>query len=109
MNCWERITLSKSTEMRKVSNNMSPAILNGIFTSRATPYNLRNPVSFRMPKIYSACNVTETLSHLGPKIWELSTTGFKGSLYHLVILDQKPKNGLHLIAPADYAKNVYIN
>ena len=29
-----------ATEMYKVFNNMSPTILNGIFASRATPYNL---------------------------------------------------------------------
>ena len=26
------------------------------------------------------------------------------SLYHLVILNQKPKDGLYLIVPTDYAK-----
>ena len=37
---------------------------------------------------------------------ELSTTANKGSLYHLVIFNQKSKNGLHLIVPADYEKNI---
>ena len=57
--------------MYKVSNNMSPTILNDIFASRTTLYNLRNPVSFKMRKIYSVYNGTETLFHLGPKIWSL--------------------------------------
>ena len=35
-------------EIYKVSNNISPTILNNIFESRATPYNLRNPVSFKI-------------------------------------------------------------
>ena len=47
---------------------MSPAILNYIFTRKATLYNLRNPVSFKIQNIYSVCNGTETLSHLGPNI-----------------------------------------
>ena len=57
-----------ATEMYKVSNNMSPTILNDVFASRATPYNLRNPVSFKMRKVYSVYKGTETLSHLGPKV-----------------------------------------
>ena len=60
-----------ATEMYKVSNNMSPAILNDIFVSRATPYNLRNPVSFKMRKVYSVYNGTEILSHLREKIWSI--------------------------------------
>ena len=50
---------------------MSPTILNDTFASTATTYNLRNPVSFKMRKVYLVYNGTETLSHLGPKIWSL--------------------------------------
>ena len=34
--------------MYEVSSNMPPIIYNEIFASSATPYNLRNPVSFKM-------------------------------------------------------------
>ena len=54
-----------------VSNNMSPIIINNIFASKATPYNLCNAVSFRIEKVYSVYNDTESLSHLGLKIWSL--------------------------------------
>ena len=57
--------------MYKVFNNMSPAILNDIFASRDTPYNLRNPTSFKIQKVYSVYNGTVTLSHLELKIWSL--------------------------------------
>ena len=53
--------------MCKESNNMSATILRNIFASIATPYNLRNPVSFKIPKVHSVYNNNETLSHLGPK------------------------------------------
>ena len=46
---------------------MSPTILSNIFASRVIPYNVRNPVSFKMPKGYSVYNVTKTLSQLGSK------------------------------------------
>ena len=54
---------------------MFPTILDDIFASRATPYNLRNRISFKMRKFYSAYNDAEALSHLGPEIW--STRGNK--------------------------------
>ena len=56
MSCWKRITVSihhknlqaLATEMYKVSNT-SPTILRDfLFASRATPYNLQNPVSFKI-------------------------------------------------------------
>ena len=43
-----------------------------MFCPRATPYNLRNPVSFKMRKVCSVYSGNETLSHLGPKIWSLT-------------------------------------
>ena len=67
-----------ATEMYKVSSNMSPAILNDTFASRDTPYNLRNPVRFKMQKDCLVCNGTETQYHMKYSI-----------LYHLVILNKK--------------------
>ena len=69
MNFWKRVTISVhhktlqalATEMYKVSNNMSSSIINDIFASRATPYNLPNPVSFKMRKVYSVYNGTKTI------------------------------------------------
>ena len=49
-----------ATEMYKVSNNMSPAILNDIFAS-----------SFKIRKVYSVYDGIETLTNLGPKIYEV--------------------------------------
>ena len=78
MNCCKRITLFKSIiktlqalvmEMYKLSGNVSSTILNDISAPRATPYNLRNPVRFKIQKVQSACNSSETLSHLQLKIF----------------------------------------
>ena len=49
-------------EMYKTSNNMSPTILDDVFPPRATPYNLRNPVSFKIEKAHSVYNGAETQS-----------------------------------------------
>ena len=48
---------------------MSPTTLNDTSAPRANPYNLCNLVSFKMRKVHSVYNGTETLSHLGPKMW----------------------------------------
>ena len=115
MNSWKRITLvsihhknveALATEMYKVSN-MSPTITNNIFATRPTSYNLRNQtasVNFKMRKVYLFYNGTETLSHLGPKIWSLVPLEIKQSV-SLGDFKSKVKNWTrpHLIVPADYA------
>ena len=53
------------TELYKVKGNMAPEILNQIFQNRTSSYNLRINSSFA---VYHG---TESLSFLGPKIWEL--------------------------------------
>lgn len=62
---------SLARERYEISNNISPTVLSYIFEPRSTPYNLCNPVGFKMWKVHSVCNCTENLSHLGPKIWGL--------------------------------------
>ena len=57
--------------MYKVSNNIPSTILDHFFASRGTTYNLRNAVNFEMRKVCSVFNGTETLFHLGSKIWSL--------------------------------------
>ena len=60
MNCWKKITVSilnehlqtVAIEKYKISNNMSPAILNNIFARSATPYNLHNPANLKMRKVH---------------------------------------------------------
>ena len=73
--------------MYKVSNNVPFTILRDIFTSGATPYNLLTQFVLKCKNILS---FTEILSHLAPTVWSLVTQEI-GSLYYLVILNQKLK------------------
>ena len=59
-----------ATEMFKISNNLSPDIMKEIFQKRIVPYNLRSENSFMSRQVNSAYHGTESLSFLGPKIWE---------------------------------------
>ena len=57
-------------EMLKISNNLSPNIVKEIFQKRIVPYNLCSENSFMSRQVNSVYHGTESLSFLGPKIWE---------------------------------------
>ena len=58
--------------MFKVSNDLSPVLINDIFKLRGEQtYNLRKLSQFYRPKVNSIQNDTKRLSFLGPKIWDL--------------------------------------
>ena len=59
-------------EMFKVSNGLSPVLMNDIFKLRGEQtYNLRELSQFYGPKVYSVYNGTKSVSFLGPLIWDL--------------------------------------
>ena len=68
-----------ATEMYKVKNQMAPDILDDIFVNRTLSYNLRNNSSFSIRQVHSVYHGTESLSFLGPKIWELVPEDIKNS------------------------------
>ena len=68
-----------ATEMFKISNNLSPDIVKEIFQERFVPYNLRRNNSFTSRQVNSAYHGTESLSFLGPKIWDLVPLEIKES------------------------------
>ena len=57
--------------MFKIKKYMAPEFLNEIFQKRALPYNLRRNSNFSSRQVHSVYHGTESLSFLGPKIWEL--------------------------------------
>ena len=60
-----------TTELYKVENNMDLEIVNEVFQKRTLSYNLRANSNFYTRPVDSIYNGTESLSFLGPKIWEL--------------------------------------
>ena len=58
-------------EMFRIKNNMAPEFLNEIFQNRVLVYNLRRNSNFSRRQVNSVYHGTESLSFLGPKIWEL--------------------------------------
>ena len=44
-----------------------------------SPYNLRSNNLFKSRRVNSVCHGTESVSHLGPKIWDLAPNEIKKS------------------------------
>ena len=60
-----------ATERFKVYKNLSPAIIVNLFHVRQNDYNLIHDSYFAIPNVKSVYHGTESLSNLGPKIWNL--------------------------------------
>ena len=60
-----------ATEMHKISNGLSTPLMKDIFPINRNPYNLRQNSQFSRPRINTVYHGTESISNLGPKIWDL--------------------------------------
>ena len=60
-----------ATEMFKIHRGLSPEILRQTFVPRTSLYNLCRNDTFEKRKVHSIFHVTESLSFVGPKIWDL--------------------------------------
>ena len=60
------------TEFYKIKNVLSPEIFTGIFARETeSHYNLRWCNDFRIPSIHTVYHGSESISFLGPKIWNI--------------------------------------
>ena len=58
--------------MCKVANNIVPTvIISELFSSSNVKYSLRSGSQFHQPSAYTVWNGQETISYLGPKIWNM--------------------------------------
>ena len=57
--------------MYKVKHNLAPAIMQDVFPESTNPYNTRQGGdSFKTRNVKTVHYGTETLAHLGPRIWQ---------------------------------------
>ena len=74
----ERNVKILGTEILKVSKNLAPPQIHEIFKLKDQPqYNLRYNSLFSRPLVKSVYKGTESLSFLGPKIWDILTDTYK--------------------------------
>ena len=66
-----------ATEIFKTKNGYNPPLMNEIFRFLEPSYNLRNSNSLQRTNVKTVKYGTETLSWLGPKIWQLLPTDYK--------------------------------
>ena len=66
------------TEMYKLAKGISPTIMQVILRFRnSSIHNLRSQNTFEIPFRNSVYNGTESISYLGPKVWELVPDNLK--------------------------------
>ena len=85
------------TEMYKIKNNLSPTLMYDVFKVSSNPYNTRRGEdSFKTRNVKSVKYGTETLSYLGPLIWqevpEYIRQEAKFMTFHKLIKQWRPKN-----------------
>ena len=68
-----------ATEMFKIHRGLSLEILRETFVSKTSSYNLRKNDTFEKHKVHCVYHGTESLSFLGPKIWDLVPAEWKQS------------------------------
>ena len=65
--------------MLKTHRGLSPEILRETFVSKTSSYNLRRKNAFEKRQVHSVYHGTESLSFLGPKIWDFVLVELKQS------------------------------
>ena len=68
---YTRNLLTLATKMFKVYKNLSPAIIADLFHVWQNNYSLRHDSHFTIPNVKSVYHGTDSLSNLGPGIWNL--------------------------------------
>ena len=86
-----------ATEMYKLVNNLSPTIMNRAFKLKSDScYNLRQILQFSRSLVKSVYHGTESISYLGPKIWDILPDDYKTiqnlDTFKIKIKKWKPEN-----------------
>ena len=95
-----------ATEIFKVYKNLSLTILAEIFRARQNNYNLRHSSFYSIPYAKTVYHGSESLSNLGPKIWNLVPSTLK-KLDNVNSFKTHIKNGNLKTVHVGYVKLVY--
>ena len=68
-----------ATEIYKTVSGLAPIIMNTIFEIKDIEYNLRNKINFKSRRINSVRYGIDSLTSLGPKIWNIVPQDLKKS------------------------------
>ena len=88
-----------ATELYKFVNGLSPKLVGDCFKlNNVTVYNTRNRSTFYSRPVRTVLHGTESLSRLGPKIWELVPSDIK-NLSTLTAFKKAIKQWKHVACP----------
>ena len=87
-----------ATEMFKVFKNLTPPVVADLFAVRQNNYNLKHRSYFSIPNVKSVYHGSESLSNLGPRIWNLVPDALLKQLDDINSFKTDIKNGNLLIA-----------
>ena len=83
-------------EIFKIKNNIAPEILTEMFPQKESNYSLRNSAALQGRSIETVMYGSETISSLGPKIWDILPTELNKfvspTLFKKKIRESVPKN-----------------
>ena len=82
---------------------MSPDILRELFIPKISSYNLRRSNTFKRCQVHSVYHGTESLSFLGPKIWDLVPLELK-QLESLEVFKLKIKKWIPFECPCRFCR-----
>ena len=68
-----------ATEIFKVNNNIAPEIMKEPFAPKISPYDLHNNNLFKRRRVNYVWQWIQSVSYLGPKIWDLVPSEVKES------------------------------
>ena len=97
-----------ATEMFKVYQSMSPLIFSELFRRRDVCYDLGSNSNFAVPNVKSVFHGSESISFLGPKIWDIVPLELKEltslNVFKKGINNWQPKN-----CPCNLCKQYVLN
>ena len=94
-------------EMFQIKHGQSPDIVSNIFTQTTQHYNFRQNQDFRISSVKSVYHSSESISYLGPKIWEIVPAKIKETNF-LNSFKIEPVSGYHKVVHADFASNILV-
>ena len=99
----QKNTQALAIMMCKVANNIAPTvIISELFSSSNVKYSLRSGSQFHQPSAYTVWNGQETISYLGPKIWNMVPEEMKQN--SSLFAKEKLSNGSPKTVRAGYVK-----
>ena len=97
-----------ATEIYKAKNNLCPSLVQNLFKVTEPQYNFRRHTVFNSRNIRTQRYGLDSLTYLGPKIWDQVPVDIKESV-SLAIFKDKIKNWIPIRCPCRLCRNYVAN